>query len=84
PAAPILALTPDLGIARRLALAWGVHPLRFEEAADLSMMVADGVRAAREHGLAKPNDDVVVVAGFPTGLTGSTNLLHVARVSDVT
>ena len=83
PAAPILALTPDLGIARRLALAWGVHPLCFEEAADLGEMVADGVHAAREHGLAKPNDDVVVVAGFPTGLTGSTNLLHVARVGDV-
>ena len=83
PAAPILALTPDVGIARRLALAWGVHPLRFEEAADLRVMVADGVRAAQEHGLAGPDDDVVVVAGFPSGHVGSTNLLHVARVSDV-
>lgn len=83
PAAPILALTPDIGIARRLALAWGVHPLRFEEAATLNEMVADGVRAAREHGLADLDDDVVVVAGFPSGHAGSTNLLHVARVSDV-
>ncbi|XYJ12634.1 pyruvate kinase [Telluria sp. B2] len=83
PAVPILALTPDMGIARRLALAWGVHPLRFAEAPTLNEMVADGVRAAREHGLAGPGDDVVVVAGFPSGHAGSTNLLHVARVGDV-
>ena len=83
PSVPILALTPDMGIARRLALAWGVHPLRLEEAATLNEMVADGVRAAQENGLAGPNDDVVVVAGFPSGHAGSTNLLHVARVGDV-
>ena len=83
PAAPILALTPNPAIARRLALAWGVHPLVFEEARTLSGMVADGAVAALQHGLAGPDDDVVVVAGFPSGRAGSTNLLHVARVREV-
>ena len=83
PAAPILALTPNPAIARRLALAWGVHPLVFEEARTLGGMVADGAVAALQHGLAGPDDDVVVVAGFPSGRAGSTNLLHVARVREV-
>jgi pyruvate kinase len=83
PAAPILALTPHPAIARRLALAWGVHPLAFEEAKTLTGMVADGATAALQHGLAGPDDDVVVVAGFPSGRAGSTNLLHVARVREV-
>jgi pyruvate kinase len=83
PAAPILALTPNQSIARRLALVWGVHPLAFLEARTLGGMVADGAVTALQHGLAGPDDDVVVVAGFPSGRAGSTNLLHVARVREV-
>ena len=83
PATPILALTPHAAIARRLALAWGVHPLPFEEARTLDGMVADGAAAALEYGLAGPDDKVVVLAGFPSGQAGATNLLHVVRVRDV-
>lgn len=83
PATPILALTPDAAIARRLTLAWGVHPLPFEEARTLGRMVADGAAAALRHGLAGEDDQVIVVAGFPSGQAGATNLLHVVRVRDV-
>jgi len=38
--------------------------------------------AARFHGLADVGDDVVVVAGFPSGRPGRTNLLHVVRVGE--
>jgi pyruvate kinase len=78
PSAPILALTPRKDVARRLALVWGVHPVPFEE----DRMVADGVVAAQQHGLADVGDDVVVVAGFPSGRPGRTNLLHVVRVGE--
>lgn len=43
-------------------------------------MVEDGAGAASRLGLAGSGDDVVVVAGFPSGLAGSTNLLHVVQV----
>ena len=82
PTAPILALTAKTAIARRLALVWGVHPVPFEEAEGFDRMVADGVAAARFHGLADAGDDVVVVAGFPSGRPGRTNLLHVVRVGE--
>ncbi|MGJ7916697.1 pyruvate kinase [Massilia sp. LXY-6] len=82
PATPILALTPHASIARRLALVWGVHPLPFEEPGTLGGMVEDGVAAALRLGLAGAGDDVVIVAGFPSGHVGSTNLLHVVRVPD--
>ena len=83
PVTPILALTPHAAIARRLTLAWGVHPLPFEEARTLGGMVADGAAAALRHGLAREDDQIVVVAGFPSGQAGATNLLHVVRVRDV-
>lgn len=80
PATPILALTPKLATARRLTIAWGVHPVPFEEVGDIGEMVAHAASAALDNGFARTGDCVVVIAGLPFGRSGSTNLLHVARV----
>ncbi len=80
PAAPILALTPRLATARRLALAWGVHPVPFDEVHDIGEMIAHATAAAVREGVAAAGDTVVVIAGIPFGEPGSTNLLHIARV----
>ncbi|MDO9600649.1 MAG: pyruvate kinase [Azoarcus sp.] len=80
PAAPILALTPSMATARRLALAWGVHPVPFEDVGDVGEMVEHAASAALTLGFARPGDSVVVIAGLPFGRSGSTNLLHVARI----
>lgn len=80
PDTPILALTPDLAVARRLSLLWGVHPVPFEDVRDVSEMVEHAARAARRYGYGRQGDAVVVIAGLPFGQSGSTNLLHVARI----
>jgi pyruvate kinase len=80
PVAPILALTPRLTTARRLALAWGVVPVPFDEVHDIGEMIAHATAAARRQGVAQPGDTVVVIAGIPFGQSGSTNLLHVVKV----
>ncbi len=80
PPAPILALTPRQTTARRLALAWGVVPVPFNEVHDVGEMITHATAAARQAGVARPGDTVVVVAGLPFGQQGSTNLLHVAQV----
>jgi pyruvate kinase len=82
PTTPILALTPNEPIARRLALVWGVHPMTFEEAETINDMVSAAAAAAVRHRVASVGDDVVVIAGFPTGQAGSTNFLHVVRVRE--
>ncbi|MBR4876465.1 MAG: pyruvate kinase, partial [Rhodocyclaceae bacterium] len=74
------ALTPDLAVARRLSLLWGVHPVPFEDVRDVSEMVEHAARAARRYGYGRQGDAVVVIAGLPFGQSGSTNLLHVARI----
>ena len=83
PTRPILALTPSLATARRLALVWGVHPVCFEEAVSLEAMVVDATRLAVEHQLARPGDYIVIVAGIPSGNAGSTNLLHIVQIPDL-
>ncbi len=80
PLTPILALTPELKTARRLALAWGVHPVPFETINDVGEMVTHATAVAVEHKVAQAGDLILVVAGIPFGEQGSTNLLHVARV----
>ncbi|MBS0356500.1 MAG: pyruvate kinase [Proteobacteria bacterium] len=80
PVTPILALTPRQATARRLAIAWGVHPVPFDEVHDVVEMIEHATAAALREGVAQPGDTVVVIAGLPFGQQGSTNLLHVARV----
>ncbi|MBS0369200.1 MAG: pyruvate kinase [Proteobacteria bacterium] len=80
PVTPILALTPRQATARRLAIAWGVHPVPFDEVHDVAEMIEHATAAALREAVAQPGDTVVVIAGLPFGQQGSTNLLHVARV----
>ena len=82
PSAPIMALTPSLNTARRLAIAWGVHAIPFEHVSDVSQMVLHATEIAKRHQFADVNDTVVIIAGLPFGHSGSTNLLHVATITD--
>lgn len=78
PRVPIIALTPLKRTARRLALSWGVNCVMTEELDRFKMAVVSAVRAAREEGFAEPTDYVVVTAGVPFNVPGSTNIVRVA------
>jgi pyruvate kinase len=80
PEAPIIVLTPLIETARRLALVWGLHCVRTEDAHDLDDVVDRAARIAFQEGFANPGDRIVVTAGVPLGTPGSTNLLRVAFV----
>lgn len=77
PRSPILGLTPDERIARRLALVWGVRPVTTGPVADTEDLVANASRYAAEEGLVHAGQPFVLVAGTPFGTPGSTNLLRV-------
>ncbi|MCX7566665.1 pyruvate kinase [Sulfitobacter sp. F26169L] len=78
PRVPIIALTPLKGTARRLALSWGVNCVITEEMDRFKKAVVSAVRAARGEGFAAEEDFVVVIAGVPFNVPGSTNILRVA------
>jgi pyruvate kinase len=80
PALPILALTPELDVARRMALMWGAHSVRTDIVHSYEEMVKMADATARQEGFAQLGDLVVVVAGIPFGQSGSTNNLRVIRV----
>jgi pyruvate kinase len=82
PGVPVLALTPLLSTARRLAIVWGLHCVESDDAIDFVDMVDRACHIAREQGFAKPGQRVVITAGVPFGTPGATNVLRVAWVED--
>lgn len=80
PAVPILALTPDLATSRRLCLLWGAHSVQADEVATYEDMVTNAVAHAVEEGFAAPQDRVVITAGIPFAVAGTTNNIRIAQV----
>ena len=80
PYAPVLSLTPHLSTARRLALVWGLHSVLTEDVDHVEEMVAQACRTAVAEGFANAGDRLVIMAGMPFGVSGTTNLLRIARV----
>src|SRR5882672_3810075 len=80
PAAPILAVTPHLGTARRLALLWGAHCVHLADIKNFNDMVQKAVRVASREEIAASGQRVVITAGVPFGTPGSTNILRIAWI----
>lgn len=80
PVAPILSLTPDRAVSRRLALAWGVHSVYFDDQInDVPQMVVDACAIAAREGYATGGKYLAIAAGMPFGVVGSTNFIHIAK-----
>jgi len=80
PRMPIVAITPDVAVAKRLVLRWGVYPFQIAAASSVEELFATGTRLSKELGLAKRGDLIVITGGIPVGVAGSTNLLKVNKV----
>ncbi|MGC8967193.1 MAG: pyruvate kinase [Thermus sp.] len=81
PQVPILALTPSPEVERQLALVWGVVPHLAPDPQDTDDMVRIALREVKALGLAQVGERVVIAAGVPFGVRGTTNLLRVERVA---
>jgi len=81
PMAPLLVLTPSLATSRRLGLLWGAHAVHTRDVASFEEMVAKSKRMALRARVAAAGDSVVLMAGVPFKTPGSTNVLHVVRLT---
>jgi pyruvate kinase len=80
PAVPILAMTDQLRTYRQLALVWGVIPMLVPHCDTYEQMLAIAREAVLSQELAKPGDRVLVTAGVPFDVVGTTNTLKVEVV----
>lgn len=81
PEAPVLALTPNLNVARKLCLVWGLYTLKTEDITSFEEMIGKARRMALKQGLAGAGERIVITAGIPFGTPGSTNALHIAWIT---
>lgn len=82
PDVPILCLTPNQEVARRLAVSYGIHAVYAPETIDQDFIgpARHAAKIALELGLAEKGDRFVMTAGIPFAQVGSTNMLRVAEV----
>jgi pyruvate kinase len=80
PSTPVIALSPVVETARRLALVWGLHCVVTEDASSLDDMVDKACRIAFREEFGKPGDRIIITAGVPLGTPGATNMLRIAYI----
>ena len=80
PGTPVAALLMDPQVQRQMALYWGVAPLTMPQASSTDELVDLAVEAAEKAGVVKQGDLVVITAGVPVGVSGTTNMIRVRQV----
>jgi pyruvate kinase len=78
PRVPILALSPEDSVLRRICLTWGTHAVATARLGRFKEAVVNATRAARHYGFADETRKIVVMAGVPFNVAGSTNILRIA------
>ena len=77
PLPKILALTPHERITRQLTIRWGVTTVLVQEIKNVDEFFEIGYKYARQINTISKGDTIILVAGVPIGVSGSTNLLRV-------
>ncbi|MFR3239099.1 MAG: pyruvate kinase [Acutalibacter sp.] len=83
PLYPIVGCTTQEHVWRQLNLSWGVVPMLIDEVEDTDVLFDRAVDAAERTGLVHSGDLVVITAGVPLGISGTTNMMKVHVVGHV-
>lgn len=83
PIAPIIAATSNEQVMRKMSLYWGVYSIKIDKMNSTDDLINKSVEKALELGYIENGDLIVITAGVPAGISGSTNLLKVHVVSEL-
>lgn len=83
PLMPIIGCTYDEKVYRQMNMSWGVIPLMCQVKENTDELFEHAVQQAQKAGLVRSGDIVVITAGVPLGVSGTTNLLKVHAVGNV-
>ncbi|MDO5018451.1 MAG: pyruvate kinase [Lagierella massiliensis] len=79
----IIAATYDRSVMRKLALSWGVYPVISDICTSTDEVIDRSIKAALDKKLLKEGDLIVITAGVPAGIGGTTNLIKVHTIGEV-
>ena len=72
---PIIGMTTEERVWRKLSLSWGVFPMMSEVFQSTDVLFYHAIVAARNSGMAQKGDSIVITGGLPNGKSGNTNLI---------
>jgi len=81
PKAPILAITSSKAACRKLQLFWGVHAFPIGASPTVGALFSKAAKLAKDVGIARAGDTIVITGGIPLGTAGTTNLLKVEIIT---
>ena len=76
----IISCTPSEVVLRQMNMSWGIVPLYMEEKENTDELFDSALIAAKNAGLVKAGDTVVLTAGIPLGIEGKTNMLKLSEI----
>ena len=79
PDCPIIGLTTDDVTCHQMNMSWGILPGIIEEMDNTDALISRAIEVSLEKGYLQKGDLVVITAGVPLGMSGTTNLLKVER-----
>lgn len=80
PNCTIIGCSVNPRVCRQLNLSWGVQPLLIEKEEKADDLFDSAARAAEKAGYVKKGDIVVITAGVPLGIAGTTNMIRVVEI----
>ena len=80
PACMIIGCTPNETVLRQMSMSWGVYPVFMDEKENTDELFDCAVKAAEAAGYISKGDVVVLTAGIPLGVAGTTNMIKVDEV----
>ncbi len=83
PKTPIVAFTYSEEVERQLKLVWGVKPFYQEFAEDVEELVKSSAERLEKLDLASGDDTLILSAGIPTSMTGTTNMMQIRTVNEI-
>ncbi|MHB8157104.1 MAG: pyruvate kinase [Desulfocucumaceae bacterium] len=83
PLSPVVAVTPEESVLRKMAIVWGVQPILVKRTTNTDSMISEAIEASLNSRLINPGDLVIITAGVPVGVHGTTNLIKVHTVGDI-
>src|ERR671921_1687546 len=78
----IVAVSPEESTIRMLAMVWGVNAVNGEQRGGIEERYDEAVHAAREAGLVKEDDEVILTGGSMSTMPGSTNMLKLHKIGE--
>ena len=80
PPVPIISITTNSKVARRLMLVYGVHSFHFDVVDSFKEMEEEALKIVKKYEYAQEGENMVITASYPTEETGETNMMHIIKI----